>query len=149
MKGITVFRKFFAIILSLSLFAVVTACSSSSSTTPGAAVVTAVPAAPVSLDGDWAMSEPAPGFNMTANISGGIIEVSWISDDTRALYWVGTFPTVAPPVGEKIVSVGNVDDMASSILASTEASKPFTYTGDTLDYEFSMLGVSKVIHLKK
>ena len=131
-----------------------TACSSGASTnepgTPAAAVTTEAPQ-PVDLTGEWkqANSKSEDSFQ-SATITGDTIEVYWVSPDTKSLFWAGT--VVAPGDDSQSFSWDSVNDTtktASSMLASGEETKKFTYEDGELSYEASILGTSMIIRLER
>lgn len=86
-----------------------------------------------------------------ATISDGIIEINWVSDggDTKSLYWKGT---VEIPEKEKEfnwTSQGDVEEMASALLASQDEAKEFTYKDDVISYEASAMGTTTTVKLER
>ena len=105
----------------------------------------------VSFDGTW--SAPLDnGAKMTAVIVNNTIEVQWDTEDTKALYWKGTFNA---PVGATwdtnfvVTSQGDTGTMETSLMASQDSTKKFTYNGKTLNYELRMMGVTRTVRLTK
>ena len=105
---------------------------------------------PVPLRGSWHMTNASDGsFDMTAHIVDHQIQITWVSDDTKALYWKGTFPTDVMKDDVTIVSKGDRQALDASMLGSQDKTKKFHYDNGVLSYEFSVMGVSKTIHLEK
>lgn len=94
--------------------------------------------------GIWKSSEPG----MIAHVSGGNIKIDWITGDTRALYWKGTFPRRIKS-GNKTTSIGDVDLMSSALLASLDTKKTFTYIHEKLEFRMSILGITKTVRLSR
>lgn len=109
----------------------------------------AAPAEPVDLAGAW--SSPAgDGLQFVATISGDQIEMHMTMDDTKGLYWKGTFPVSDQASdGTVITSVADVEALSGSLLGSQDASKDFTYSGGSLRFDFTMMGVTKTVSLSK
>lgn len=102
------------------------------------------------LQGTWAMADGTDEFNMVAGVHAGTIEITWVSDGTKALYWRGTFDVPANVEnGTKISSKADKKALASSILGSQDDVKVFTYEDDTLSYDFTVMGTTKTITLTR
>jgi hypothetical protein len=97
--------------------------------------------APVSLNGTW----KADGFDAT--VSDNSIEVNIVDDksETSSLYWKGTFPVGS----DKVVSEADTEALASSMLGSQDDTKEFTVKDDEISFKITIMGTSKVVHLKK
>lgn len=100
-----------------------------------------------SFTGAWA-TDANPDLEMQATITGNSIKILWVtpSQDTKALYWKGTFPTSNP---ERIVSKADVEALSGSILGSQDKTKVFTYDGAELSFDFTVMGTTKTMHLRK
>lgn len=105
------------------------------------------------LTGQWKQSNAASEESFQqATITADTITIDWVSDggDTTSIYWVGTFepPTQA---GENHTWTSQRDAAAtdSALLASTDATKEFSYEGDSISYKVSMLGTTTTVKLKK
>ena len=106
--------------------------------------------APLSLDGTWKqVNSEADDSYQEAVISDGTITINWISPDTKSLYWVGTIPEIETTDDEfSWTSEGDIDEMASSIMASTSETKDFAYADGELTYELSALGVTTTVRMQ-
>lgn len=104
----------------------------------------------VTLDGEW-RSETKDGTTMVAVITGNHIQMTLDSEDLSSLYWKGTFPESgdAATEGMTITSEADTEALAQSITGSQAESKDFTYEDGTLDFEFTVLGSTRTVHLKK
>ncbi|HXH36248.1 MAG TPA: hypothetical protein VNJ54_17865 [Plantibacter sp.] len=131
-----------------------TACSSGASTnepaTPAAEVTTDAPQ-PVDLAGEWKQtnSKSADSFQ-TATITGDTIEVYWVATDTKSLYWAGT--VVAPADASQSFTWDSANDTTktgSSMMASGDATKTFTYENGELSYEVTALGTTMTVRLER
>jgi hypothetical protein len=106
---------------------------------------------PVSFTGAWTAQVNESTFVATITDDG--IEIQWNQgDDTSALYWKGTFPV---PLNAHngdlfdVTSVGDVDAMSKSLLASQHTTKVFTYKDGQLDFVLTVTGVNQTIHLER
>lgn len=97
--------------------------------------------APVTTDGTWSTD------GMTATVEAGVINIYFESDDTKALYWSGTFPKT---YGDGMyVSIGNVDAMYKSLMGSSEVKKTFMLEDNAIQFEVQGMGMVKQAKLKK
>jgi hypothetical protein len=105
---------------------------------------------PVTLDGAWTESSN-DDVKFVATITDNRIEMTIDSEDSSSLYWKGTFPEsgVTASEGMKITSKADEEALAESFTGSQAKSKVFTYEDGTLDFEFTIMGTTRVIHLKK
>lgn len=142
-------------VIALCIVIALTACGSPSTpdaprtdVTGTSSPATALEEVPVTtVNGEWKGGEE--GFMFVAKIRQDTITIKIdMEDDTSALYWQGTFDSNLQPENS-FESEADVDALASSILGSTEKTKVFEYTGDTIDFEFGMMGVTKVVHLEQ
>ena len=100
--------------------------------------------APKSLAGSW------KDGTFTATVDATSIEVYWTSDDTKSLYWVGTFDgNKKPKNGLVVVSTGDVNQMQDALMASQSTEKVFTYKDGTINFDLSVAGTQRTIHLTK
>lgn len=91
------------------------------------------------LNGTW----KADGFE--AVVTDNNIEVNIVEGDTSSLYWKGTFPADS----DKVVSQADTEALSQSMLGSQDSTKEFTVKGDQIDFKITIMGTSKVVHLKK
>jgi hypothetical protein len=101
---------------------------------------------PTSLSGDWAYSSDSTKF--TGTVSGDDIEIYLTLDDSTGLYWSGTFQDEAVN-GEKISSDADVAALETSLFGSLDEKKDFVFKDGALVFEFTILGVTQDIQLKK
>ena len=155
------FSKFLIALMAVSLLAGCGSSDAPSTTQPNqdpASATTAAPtettAAPVlDLAGEWKQANSNSETNyQAATIKDGAIEISWINedDDSRSLYWAGTY--VAPEDAAEPYSWDSENDTAKTdvaMLASTAPTKTFTYEDGVLSYEASALGTTKTIKLER
>ena len=74
----------------------------------------------------------------------------WVADDTKALYWAGSF--TAPTTADEPYtwdSANDTEKTSSALLASEDATKTFTYKDGTLSYEVTAMGVTKTVTMTK
>lgn len=83
--------------------------------------------------------------DMTADVTDNSITIFWISDDSKSLYWKGTFDA------SKDVNVSKADTKAldASLLGSQSSEKTFSYEDDELTFSLSVMGTEKTVALKK
>ena len=147
--------------LSLSALLLVTGCSTpapAGQNTDGGATgeqaqpeVQEAPAAPVDLTGTWKQTNSADEERyQEAEISGDTMTINWISPDTRSLYWAGTYVAPTEP-GDSHTweSENDTSQTDTALLASTSATKEFSYENGVLSYEVSALGTTTIVKLEK
>lgn len=113
----------------------------------------APPAEPLDLAGEWKQtnSKSADSYQ-AATITADRIEVNWISDadSMKAVYWVGTY---VPPSDDtdsySWESQGDTAAMESSLMASQDATKTFTYQNGVLSYELTAMGVTMTVEMQR
>ena len=106
------------------------------------------PKEPVSLPGNWKVSNNT--FNMTANITDDSITIYWENEDTKSLYWAGTFK--APENGEDPytwVSKNDHSQTDNALLASSDDTKQFTCEKGELRFEASAMCTTSTVRMKK
>lgn len=103
------------------------------------------------LEGVW-KSKDNDGSYQEATITSDTIEINWVSDGgaTKSVYWIGTYtaPTEATDTYEW-VSERNKEKTDSALLASTDDTKAFSYSGGKLKYEVSAFGTTTTLELTK
>lgn len=102
------------------------------------------------LTGSWIETNTDSDAKMSAEITSDTIEVYWSADETRALYWSGTY--VAPTKAGTYTwsSVNDHDKTDSALLASGDDTKDFTYNSDgEITFDVTAMGVTKTVHLAK
>ena len=85
-----------------------------------------------------------------ATITEDTITINWISPDSKALYWAGTFE--APTTADEPYSWDSVNDTeqtATALLASGDETKTFTYEDGQISYDATALGVTTTVRLEK
>ena len=105
---------------------------------------------PMSFSGPW--QAKLNDATLNAVITGDGIEIHWITSQTDAIYWKGTFP--APPNATRgsvftIVSVGDTATMEQSLLASQDESKAFTFDNGKLSFKMTVMGVTQIVALEQ
>ena len=135
------------------------ACSSttesSASNTPhqqasSAAPTTEPPATPADLTGTWKEKNPNKDSYQIARVTADAIEIYWHTPDSDTLYWAGSY--VAPTDAKTPYtwdSVNDTEKTGSAILASSDGTKTFTYSDDTISYSVTALGVTKKVTLER
>ncbi len=102
---------------------------------------------PADLTGSWVETDGTDA--MSAEISGGDIRVYWNSDAARALYWAGSYVAPTETGDYSWESENYTDETKYALLASTDATKTFSYSGGKLSFEMSMMGVTSTIKMEK
>ena len=138
-------RRLIGVLVTLIGCIMATSCAAGGSTSSDANSAPEAGKAPTSIAGTWA-SDGDPKFEAT--ITADNIEVHLVDGETKSLFWKGTFPASATE-GATIQSEGDREALDSSMLGSSETTKPFQFTGDELTFEFSMMGTSTIVHTKK
>ena len=82
---------------------------------------------------------------MEATIRDNSIEINIVGNDTRSLYWKGTFPVGT----ERIKSVADKEALAASMLGSQESEKVFTLKDEQIDFDMSIAGTTRTVHLRR
>ena len=106
---------------------------------------------PLDLTGEW-QCDPTDGTYLKATISNGVIEIDWVfvEENKSAIYWVGSYDAPTTDTNEySWVSNNDHEQTETSILASTDETKEFTYNNGVISFSASMQGVSKTFELKK
>lgn len=142
----------FAAFMALSL----TACGGGS-TAPdtqsgGAAQVEETqPQTPPDLTGEWVQVDGnSEDTYQTATISGNTITVNWVTKDSTALYWAGTFePPASADEPYTWESKNDTEKTSLAIMASSDETKTFTYEDGKISYDVSAMGVTTKVKLEK
>lgn len=107
---------------------------------------------PLSLDGKWKQSNSnAEDAWQAITIAKDTIEIYWISDgDTRSIYWIGSYvPPKTADDAYKWVSKRDKKKTDNAILASSDATKKFTYEDGVLSYEVSLMGTARTVKAER
>ena len=140
-------NRLFKSLLVAGMLLSVSACTSSNSTETQVEKVE-VP----DLSGEWKEVDADEDSWQSATITDDTITVYWVSDngDTESLYWAGTY--VAPSEASNEYSWDSENDhdkTDSSLLASGDDTKTFTYKDGILSYKQSALGSTTTRKLEK
>ncbi|MCU1518820.1 MAG: hypothetical protein JWQ75_3541 [Pseudarthrobacter sp.] len=105
------------------------------------------------LSGAWKQSNlNSEKSYQQATITADTITVDWVTDggNTTSIYWVGTFKAPSSSDGP-YTWTSQRDDAAtkSALLASSDATKEFTYDDDAISYKVSAMGTTTTVKLKK
>lgn len=159
-------KKQISLILAAVVAVGLTACGSSADTSAAASTETPASASeetPTATPEPTATPVPVPDLSGTwtqvnhdtsyqeATINGDSMQIDWVADDgTRSLYWAGTF-TAPTTADEPYVWTSNNDTTQTSValLASSDATKDFTYENGVITYEVSMMGTTATMQLEK
>ena len=102
------------------------------------------------LTGTWKEKNPNEDSYQIARVTADTIEIYWHTSDSDALYWAGSY--VAPTDSKTPYtwdSVNDTEKTRSAILASSDETKTFTYTDNTISYSVTALGVTKKVVLER
>lgn len=141
-------KRIFAMLLTTMAALTITACGGDNSATKEEA-----PAQPLVLTGEWKqVNSNSEDTYHIAVIQDDAIEINWVmeEDDTKALYWAGTF--VAPETADEPYTWDSENDKEKTdmaLLASGDDTKTFTYENGQLSYDASMMGVTQTVKLEK
>lgn len=107
---------------------------------------------PLNLYGEWKQtnSESDEDYQEATISEDGTITINWVTEDTKSLYWAGSFE--APTNETKSYSWTSNNDTSKTdgaMLASSDATKDFKYENGVLSYEASAMGVTKTIKMEK
>jgi hypothetical protein len=89
---------------------------------------------------------------MAAALSGGTVTANFVTDsgDTTSVFWAGTFTAphddTWPYTGTSARDAAATD---TAFLASTDATKEFTYEDDEMSFSVSITGSTAIVRLSK
>jgi hypothetical protein len=148
-----------SVLAAATVDAALTGCSAATSNDAspsdrGTASAPASPKAekPADLAGNWKQSNSAsPDAYQEATISGTTIEINWVSDggDTKSLYWAGTYTAPTKAGDFTWTSTNDTAKTEPAMLASSDPTKEFTFSGDELSYSASALGTTTTIRMSR
>jgi len=133
-------KKFLTVSLLLLLAVCFVGCGSNNS------------AGPLDLTGSWTQVNKDSDSWQAAVIKDDIISINWVSDggDTTSIYWIGTYEAPSEATDEYTwTSVRDESATDTALLASTDATKEFTYKDGQLSYKVSLLGTATTMYLEK
>ena len=105
---------------------------------------------PLDLSGSWEQKDHDPDTYMIAYIDDSSIQVCWMMDGTKYLYWAGTY--VAPAESTDTyswVSENDTEKTEYALLASSAETKEFRYEKECISFEVTVQGVTKNISLER
>lgn len=114
---------------------------------------TSEPVVAPDLTGEWKQNNSASDDGWTtATITGDTVTVNFVTDngDMTSLFWVGTF--TAPTDDSTPYTWTSTRDEAATetaLLASTDATKEFTYADDEISFPVSIAGSTGTVRLSK
>lgn len=107
----------------------------------------AIEAVVTNLTGSWIETGKDSSPKMLAEITNDTIEVYWSADETRALYWAGTYTA---PTGAGVYTWNSTNDHTktdTALLASGNDTKTFVYNNGEITFELTAFGVTTTVHL--
>lgn len=109
------------------------------------------PATLPDLTGTWVqVNSSSEDSYQEATITEDTITINWVTPDSKALYWAGTFE--APTTADEPYtwdSVNDTEQTATALLASGDETKTFTYQDGQISYDATALGVTTTVRLEK
>ena len=146
--------------VTLAAALVMTGCGGSGATSTGTTPTAAADSKPTEkatpapdLRGTWKQSNSSSEKSyQQATVTADAISVDWVTDggNTTSIYWVGTFKAPSSSNGPYTwTSQRDVAATKSALLASSDATKEFTYDGGTISYKVSAMGTTTTVKLKK
>ena len=107
--------------------------------------------APKTLVGKWYQTNKVDGVMMTASVNrDNTIQVDMDNRDSRSIYWLGSFKSgKSPRHNFSTTSTADQDALTMSIFGSGDPYKSFEYKNGTLSFEFTMMGTTSKVHLRK
>ncbi len=150
-------KKLVATMGAIALLGGMAACGSTdSSASAGSSSSSSVASKPVEkpavLTGSWKqVNAKSEDSWMEATITDSTIVVELVSDDTRSLYWAGSFKAPTEPGDYSWTSDADKEKLDSAILGSSDDTKEFTYSASSqeLSWQTTMMGVSMTVKAKK
>lgn len=145
-------KKTLALIFAAFMALSVTACGNNTDTQGSTGGDTAeTQQTPPDLVGEWEqVNKNSEDSYQTATITADTITVNWVTPDSKALYWAGSYdaPTTAdePYTWE---SVNDTEQTETAILASGDDTKKFTYQDGQISYDVTAMGVTTTVKLEK
>ncbi len=107
----------------------------------------------IDLTGDWKQSNSGSDESyQIATIQNDVIEIFWYSeeDETKALYWSGTYAAPEDAAEPYIWNSENDKEKTDgALMASGDDTKTFTYEDGEISYEVSALGITQTVRLEK
>jgi len=104
----------------------------------------------VTFNGPW--QAHLNDATLNAVISGDGIEIHWVTSQTDAIYWKGTFPIPQHVTHGSVLTITSVADTAAlenSLLASQNKTKDFTFDNGTLKFQMTVMSVTQVVTLEQ
>lgn len=102
------------------------------------------------LTGSWIEAGTKPNAKrMSAEITDNTIDVYWSAEETRALYWAGTYVTPAKAETYTWSSINDHAKTDTALLAAGGDTKDFTYNYNDgeITFDVTTLGVTTTVHL--
>lgn len=104
---------------------------------------------PLVLEGTWVYDGD---ISHKAVITDETIEIYWVSEDSKSLYWAGSFTAPENLTVEdeyKWISNNDFEKTNKALLASSDDTKEFTYSDGIISYEASAMGTTTNVKLTK
>lgn len=99
------------------------------------------------LSGNWEQEGKGESYQ-AGYISDDVIEIYWITDDSKALYWSGSYePPTEKTDSFSWESRNDKKKTDKALLASLDDSKIFTYDSGKISYEVTVQGVTQTVKL--
>ncbi|KAA9083751.1 hypothetical protein [Microbacterium radiodurans] len=105
------------------------------------------------MTGPWQQTNSnSPDSYQRAVITENTISIDWVSDAEAmtAVYWVGTYvPPSEPGDAYTWDSQNDTTQTENALMASSDATKTFTYQDGVLSYELTAVGVTMTVQMQK
>lgn len=99
------------------------------------------------LSGNWEQEGKGNSYQ-AGYILGEEIEIYWITDDSKSLYWSGSYEAPTEKTDSfSWESKNNKEKTNKALLASMDDSKTFTYENGKISYQVSVQGVTQTVKL--
>mgnify|MGYP001098426879 FL=1 len=99
------------------------------------------------LSGNWEQEGKGESYQ-AGYISDDVIEIYWITDDSKALYWSGSYEAPTEKTDSfSWESKSDKEKTSTALLASLDDSKIFTYDSGKISYEVTAQGVAQTIKM--
>jgi hypothetical protein len=135
-------HRSFAILLSATTLALA-GCSSMPGSMPASS---ASSTESTTLTGEWSYAKDSMAFD--AEVAGDMINIYLTLDESRGLYWAGTFEEAAVD-GQIVASNADTAALEASLYGSQSDTKEFTFRNGQIEFEFTIMGVVTEIGLTR
>lgn len=147
-------RKFLGIFVGILCAALMISCGvSGRNTTVGNAIDPTSRPHLYDLSGHWTQVKGFNGVTMVADITDDSIQINMTMGNETSIFWLGSFDVgygdnpATKPI--ETVSLPDQDALHESIFGSSETTKTFSFDGEYLSFDFSMMGLHSTVELTR